>query len=204
MELVRGDAHVVSEAAVRPGAGQPARHEVDAAVVLGAPAVEAGTAAERGLHQHLVTGARLADAGAQRDDFSAELVAHDEAGRPRVGAVEKAVDVAAADADALDLQQDVARAGTRFGTVGEAHVPRAVEHGGQHGTYNAARHPSATGLDRRSHKPLYCPLRPSVGARRGRSAGGDADVEAARGNATSSVESAQCGRPTIDCLWWYR
>src|SRR5687767_13979222 len=141
MELVRGDAHVVSEAAVRPGAGQPARHEVDAAVVLGAPAVEAGTAAERGLHQHLVTGARRADAGAQRDDFSAELVAHDEAGRPRVGAVEKAsVDVAAADADALDLQQDVARAGTRFGTVGEAHVPRAVEHGGQHGTYNAAKY----------------------------------------------------------------
>jgi hypothetical protein len=54
-----------------------------------------------------------------------------------VGAVEKAVDVAAADAGALDCDDDVARAGEGIDDVSEADVPGSVQDGSEHDRYNA-------------------------------------------------------------------
>ena len=54
-----------------------------------------------------------------------------------MGAVEKAIDVAAADAGALDLEDDVAGAGQGIGDTSETDIAGTVQDGGEHGTYSA-------------------------------------------------------------------
>ena len=97
--------------------GVDAEHlEVLAAIDAAAPAGEAILAVDVGLDGAAVAGLDVGDAGADLDDLDAKFVAGDARIAVEGHLAEIAADVGAADADAMDPDQDVAGAGP-FGLV---------------------------------------------------------------------------------------
>ena len=79
------------------------------------------------------------DSVTQGDHFAGSLVPHDHAGSPAAALAGEAMDVAAADADRLHLDQDLSRRRFGLGQSLQPHFPRCMKHNGLHGLRH--RHP---------------------------------------------------------------
>src|SRR3990172_6052660 len=148
VELIGRQAHVFGECAVGAGAGDPAPHEIHTSIMVALAAVETGPAIERRLHDDLLPHAPSPYLGTQFGDLAAKLMPHDETGRPGVGTVEKTLHVTAADAGALDPDEDLAGLGGGIGHLGQTNVARTVKHRRTHGS-GGAEDGAAGGVEQR-------------------------------------------------------
>src|SRR5262249_14363521 len=131
--------------------------KIDTAVVKALLAIKAGPTVERGLDHHLLADLPVRDPRPHRRNRTAELVAHDKAGWPRMGSIAKAVHITSTNARALHLDEPAARLRYRLRHGRHPHVMRSVKHSGLHGSLLSSRTRSVLA---RPEGTVSCPLSP--------------------------------------------
>src|SRR5262245_28551482 len=137
--LIGGHTHKVSKRAVCAGPCDAAALKINTAVMHALLAIPAGSTVERGLDHHLLADLPVRDPRPHRRNRTAELMAHDKSGRPRMGPIAKAVHITPTNTRPLDFDEHVARLRYRLSHARHTHVTRPVKHGCLHDTLLSSR-----------------------------------------------------------------
>jgi hypothetical protein len=132
MGLVSGHTDVFGKGTIGAGACYPASYKIDTTVVIPLLTVKAGAAVQCRLYHHLLSNLPGGDLWAHRGNLPAELVPHNEAGRPGVRTVVKAIQVTTTDPSALHLDEYFTGLRLGIGNVGQTDVTRTMKDGCQH------------------------------------------------------------------------
>jgi hypothetical protein len=129
MRLIGRDTDVFGKGSVSAGPRDTPPHKVNATVIIPLLAIKTAPTIQRRLYHHLLSRPPRRDIWAHAGNLPAELMPHNEAGRPRVRAVVKAIQVTTTDPRALHLDEHLIC--LRFGVrdMRQSDVSRTVKDG---------------------------------------------------------------------------